>query len=409
MVQASVLLPAARIDVFSKQEHTLQLVKSLDDDWRFARIILGLQQSDLSGAIEYYKTHDSPNLIVIQTDEISDDLTSQLESLAEQCSEDTQCLIIGPENDVKLYRELTGMGVSDYLVHPVDKEDFVSSMSKILLSRLGQTDSHLISVIGTKGGVGTTNVSALLASGMSELARQKTLIMDEANAWSNLSVSMGFEPSAHMGEVYNAVERDDEDALNRIILKKSDKLSVLGTGSGGLLDITSSESEFEAVVDYMMQQFPYVIVDLSLAKRAVQKAILARSHAILIVTTTSLYALRTARSLIKELKDTIGADNASKLKLVINQQGRSASNEVGLKDIKAALDMVPDVEINFDPKVFLGSESSGEDIAQTPKGKKAQVDLLKALEDIFGNVIKHVEEETKSSSLGGKIGSIFKK
>ena len=50
--------------------------------------------------------------------------------------------MIGPVNDVQLYRHLTGMGISDYLVRPVESEHLVEALAnarEVARAELGVT------------------------------------------------------------------------------------------------------------------------------------------------------------------------------------------------------------------------------------------------------------------------------
>src|SRR5689334_17886303 len=114
----SILLPAAGVAVYSKDQETLAAARNLAHDWRFARINLVVEEGDVHAATAAYKELQSPDLIIIQTDHIDDAFAGQLEALAASCDEGTAAIVIGPVNDVYLYRKLIEMGVSDYLVRP---------------------------------------------------------------------------------------------------------------------------------------------------------------------------------------------------------------------------------------------------------------------------------------------------
>ena len=114
----SILLPASSIAVYSKEQQTLQSARDLENDWRFARVQVSGEEGDVETAIETYAEVASPDLIIIQTDTIDEGFTERLGALAAHCEEGTSAIIIGPDNDVNLYRKLIDMGVSDYMVSP---------------------------------------------------------------------------------------------------------------------------------------------------------------------------------------------------------------------------------------------------------------------------------------------------
>ena len=106
-----ILLPEARFFVFSNDKDTLLSTAELQKDWRFARVEVKAEAGDVDTAIEAFKEQDSPDLLIIQTDEIDDAFIERLGELSNYCDEGTSAVIIGPVNDVYLYRELIDLSL----------------------------------------------------------------------------------------------------------------------------------------------------------------------------------------------------------------------------------------------------------------------------------------------------------
>src|SRR6185312_9207569 len=153
----SVLLPASRVDFFALDDGTAEHAQRLATDWRFARVAVQVIREGIEGAIARYGQAASPELIIIETNDISDNFIQQLGNLAGVCAAGTDAVIIGHKNDVHLYRSLVEMGIKDYLVRPVSEEDMTKVIARTLVEKRGLSGSRLISVIGSKGGVGTTS------------------------------------------------------------------------------------------------------------------------------------------------------------------------------------------------------------------------------------------------------------
>ena len=56
----AVLLPEASIAVFSKDQETLESARALESDWRFARVVSGVEEGDINNAIQSYQEFESP-------------------------------------------------------------------------------------------------------------------------------------------------------------------------------------------------------------------------------------------------------------------------------------------------------------------------------------------------------------
>ncbi len=364
----TVLLPPSRVAIYSNEQSSLQALKNLEADWRFARVKIETFQGDVQKAIDTYATYASPDLLIVQTDQIDQGFTQQLETLASNCDHNTAAIVVGPVNDVHLYRKLIQMGVSDYLVRPLDTAVLAEVVAKTLINRIGVTGSHLITFIGAKGGMGVTALAQAAAWACADLLHQKTILVDSAGGWSPLSVGIGFEPATTLQEAVKAAEKDDDDSLKRMIFEASDKLSVLATGGDIMLENAVTPQQLETLIDSLMARYPVVIGDISGASHDLARAVIGRSNQIFLVSTPNLAALRLARSLLLEMKDIRGG-SLDNIDLVINMQGLSPKNEVPAKDIETAMDFKITASFTFLPDVFMSAESASQKITHGPEGK----------------------------------------
>lgn len=391
------LLPSAGVTVFSKDSDTLESAAALSDDWRFARVNVNAINGDVETAITTFNSEDATEIIIIQTDEIDDSFTERLGELSSYCDEGTAAIVVGPVNDVYLYRQLIEMGVSDYLVRPIKPEILKDVISKALIQRLGVSDSRLVAFVGAKGGVGTSSIAQICAWVSASDMENKTLLIDAAGGWSPLSVGIGFDPSANLSEIARAVEAQNEDALERMFFEASDKLTVLASGSDGMLDPSVSATQYEAVLDNLMVKSPVVMVDLSGAESSVKKMVLSRAHEIVMVTTPTVTSLRFCRSLLKEISG-IRGNESDDISLVINQTGLAKAYEVSSSDIGEALEFAPSASIPYVPSVFLNHESKIKGIITDKEASSFIGDLTAMLQKSISNNTSTTDQSDESSS-----------
>lgn len=399
--ETNILLPSATIDIFVKDEETLNAARALQNDWRFARVKVNAQEGDVETAIQTYQEGKSPTLVMVETATTDDSFIDKLGALSGNCEEGTNAVVIGPVNDVNLYRNLTSMGVSDYLVKPVPLETLSEIIAKTLIQSLGTSGSRLISVIGSKGGVGTSAITQALAWGLAEKMEQKTFLMDAAGGWSSLSVGMGFEPLTTLHEATKANESGDSDSLERMIHKAHEKLYVLASGSDTMLETSIQTLDYEDLINEMMKSYPVVLVDLSGAIPSLKRTVLNKSHETIMVTTPTLGSLRMARTLLQEIKLLHDGD-VSTVDMIVNMGGIAAGKEVPTKDIEAALDHKPSLTLPFDPKLFVGSENEGKRLSQISAG----ADIVTRLLPIVNRVLS-LNAETLSEEKNGMFDKII--
>ena len=402
----SILLPTSTVAVYSQDQTTLQAARDLENDWRFARVNVQTEEGNVEAAIEAYADVSSPELIIIQTDTIDESFTGRLEVLAGYCDEGTSAIVIGPDNDVNLYRRLIDMGVSDYLVRPVATPDMAEVIAKALIEKIGVTGSRLIAVMGSKGGVGASILSEALACCLSDVLGQKTMLLDTAGGWSTLSVGLGFEPSTTLNEAVRAAENNDEDSINRMLHMVDERLSVLATGGDVMLEPTVSAEQLEKLIDMLMIKYPVLIVDLSQSSEILQKAVLTRANQILVASTPTLPSLRLARSLIQEIREVRGGEDDD-VSLIINMQGQAAANEVSKKDIEKAMEFTVAAYLPYDANMFLGNESESKKLTDDKAARalieKTLVPLVKK------SIVAEDEEGGDGSSEDGLLGGLLGK
>lgn len=396
----SVLLPGARVTMFARDRESLESFRSLVQDWRFARVQMEAVEGGVDEAIATFQSREAPDLLIIETDTIDEGFTQKLEALSAYCSENTAAIVIGPVNDVNLYRRLIGMGISEYLVRPVKPDTLAFDIARSLIERIGATGSRLVTFIGAKGGVGSTVLAEGMAWGMAEIMHQKTMLLDAAGGWSSLSVGMNFEPVTTLSEAVRTAQSGDADAFRRILFQADDRLHVLSTGGDVMLDNTVDPATFERLLDHLMTSYPVVIVDLSAAPVGLRQATLLRAHEIIVVTTPQLPALRAARSLINEIRDLRGGKDDTVIDLIVNMIGSAQKHEIPKADIEAALDRKPSLMLDYKPGLFMAFESEGRKITSSPEGR----DIAQTLLQLVAKLIRGAGSDVSgpANDAGGK-------
>ncbi len=398
----SILLPEAKVAVYSADKATLDSANKAKEDWRFARVHLAVEEGDVETATAFYEDQPSPDLIIVQTDTIDETLTGKLERLAGNCDEDTAAIVIGPVNDVYLYRNLIEMGVSDYLVKPIAPSAMAEVIAKTLIERLGVSNSRLIAFVGAKGGVGVSALAQGAASGIADILGQKTILLDCSGGWSTMNVNFGFEPSTTLSEAAATSADGDEDSLDRMLFRASDHLSILASGSDIMLEPAVIPHDLENLLDKFLLKFPVMVVDLSHASPEISKTVLSRANQVIVVSTPFLPSLRLTRALIQEVKDIRGGDE-NEIELIINMQGLDRVNEVPEKDIEQAIEMKISSVVSFSGKAFLKLESAGKTLISNQDGR--QIISEKLLPVI--NKILSIDSKKKTGDGGGLLGRVL--
>jgi pilus assembly protein CpaE len=184
------------------------------------------------------------------------------------------------------------------------------------------------------------------------------LLFDVSGAWSFTSIAMGVDPSTSLTELCRLVQGTDQDAFKRLIQPINEKLSILPTGLEKLLDDSVSEDQFEILLNHLMSIYPIIIIDVSASPSHLKRLVLNRAHEIVIVSNPTTSSLRTARSLINEIKDLHGSQDDN-IDLIITMTDMAKESEVYKADIETVIDKKPFGYLPFIPKAYLNAEQGG--------------------------------------------------
>src|ERR1700693_2619211 len=115
------IAPAPRVSVqaFCETVETAGAIQAAAEDRRLGKAHIKVQMGGAPAAVEAYRGSPTPNVIILETGNHSDDVLANLDELAEVCDPGTRVVVIGRFNDIVHYRELIRRGVSEYVIGPV--------------------------------------------------------------------------------------------------------------------------------------------------------------------------------------------------------------------------------------------------------------------------------------------------
>ena len=220
-------VPRISLQVFCDDPGVSAVVESALKDRRMAKAHTKLHMGGAVAAVEAYRGAATPNVIVLEAPQNRDVLLEQLDELAHYCDPGTKVVVVGHANDIGLYRALMGRGVSEYLVAPFTPVDFVKAISKLYRGPDAKPLGRLISVIGAKGGVGSSTVAHNLAWSLATKLDMATVIVDCDLPFGTAGLDYNQDPPQGIAEAVFAPDRVDANLVERLLSKCGEKLSLL--------------------------------------------------------------------------------------------------------------------------------------------------------------------------------------
>jgi pilus assembly protein CpaE len=374
----SQIAPVPRISVqaFCESTEVVQVIENAANDRRMRKAHVKVHMGGVAAAIEAYRTAPTPNLIVLETFAERTTLIEQLGSLAEFCDPGTKVMVIGHENDIALYRELTSRGVSDYTVAPIDTLGFIGQVSLLYNGPSAEALGRTIAVVGAKGGVGASTITHNLAWSVSRLLECQTVIADLDLPFGTVGLDFNQDPPQGIADAVFSPERLDTNFVDRLLSKCSDTLSILAAPAtvDRLYDLP--EQAFDATLDILRSTTPCVFLDVPHMWCAWTKRVLVAADEVVIVAAPDLANLRNAKTIVDSLRAARLNDHPPRV--IINMVGVPRRPEISLAEFAKAIEVEPFGVVPFEPKLFGVAANNGQMLAEVEPGSK----IVETLDDV---------------------------
>lgn len=355
-------VPRISIQAFCETEIVAQTLEMTSKDRRMARAHVKVLMGGVSAAVEFYGTAPTPNLVIVESKLIGDELMASLGRLAEVCDSETKVVVVGHFNDILAYRELINNGVSDYLVAPVSMADLMSAISDIFVNPEKGPLGKIIAFMGAKGGVGSSTICHNVAWSISSKFKSETVLADLDMAFGTANINLDQDPAQGIAEAVYSPDRMDDILLDRLLAKCAEHLSLLAAPS--TLDRTYdfNSDAFNGVLEVAQRTSPIVILDMPQQWNGWTKTILAAADEVVITAAPELANLRNVKNLMDTLNEL--RPNDAMPRLIMNQVGMPKRPEISVADFLRPLDMQASVVIPFDPALFGMASNNGQMISE---------------------------------------------
>ena len=376
------LLPRAGIDAFCIDRATRAALKVTRDDWRMGRVTLSLHSGGIAGAIEHYRQHPSPQLVAVELEAAANDVEGAIDRLASCCQPGTGAIVLGQTNDVRLYRRLTEMGVSDYLVGPYRPEELIGAFGRALAAVNGQS-GRLVAVLGAKGGVGTTTIAQSIGWLAGERLGASSFIADLQGAAGTLGLAFGGDAKRSLDELLESVGqgRFDAEILSRVAQPVGEHLQLLPGGRGMLTPDAYAHDAIDRLLVEARTLADVTLVDLPAGLHPLSQHVATQADHLVLVTTPLLASLRNARMLLDELRQRRGSE--APVSVVVNGIDGYERAGLPLDAIREALDIKSVHTVPFAPNLFALAESNGRYFDHDSKADKPLRELLGLARELY--------------------------
>ncbi len=343
-----------------------------------ARSKVSLQSGGIQEAITYLGENETPQVLIIEVPDSGDSMFQSLEGLAEVCAPEARVILIGPDNDIALYRKLVTMGLSEYFSLNVTSEDLATTIDGFFAEGGGTELGRVIGFIGSRGGVGSSAVAANTAYSLGERFDEPVILIDMDLAFGTAAMSFNLQQKQSLVDALAQPGRLDDVLMARFMLKYNDHLSVVPSPSSLSGNFGIQLEAFEVLLKLVRQMAAFVVLDMPHQWQPWVHEILLDAGDVVVTAYPDLQSMRE----VKNLMDALVPQRAkSPTRLIFNRVGMSRKTEFSLKDFTGSLRVQPELSIPYDAVSFGTAMNNGQAIAQVNKNSKVvpQFDNLATL------------------------------
>lgn len=360
-----------------------------------------VEPGTVAEAAEFLKSHASPHTLVVEIPN-AEAAPQLLDALADVVNPGTRVIVTGKIDTFSFYHWLLSLGIHDYLLQPFNEQQLASSLAKgtaaaspTAATEKNATPRKMVAFIGARGGAGTTTMATAVASIIANDLGMLTALVDMDPQFGSVALGLDLEPSRGLRDALEKPDRIDSLFLERVMMKPTPQLSILGAEEQLAEFVTPHAQAGELLFAALREKFPMIMVDLPRQINVLSRYVLSHADHVVIVAEPSLLSLRDTLRLKDMVVETFKRPVPH---VLINREGYS-KQEPSRGEFAKHLELTPVGYVPFAAGV-IGATGRGDDVAKDAKLKNVTAPL-RTLAEQFAGKEKPVEEPKKKGKIKG--------
>lgn len=354
-------------------------------------------QGELSDALNFVNANRTPKVLLVDISN-SELPVGEIRKIQAHSAPNINIIAIGSRNEVGVFRDLMDIGISDYIVKPLNNTIFSAALDKANGAKhVIEKTGKLVQFISSVGGAGATTISSNIAWLLANSHFKRTLLMDTDFLFGTANMMLDIKAENAYLDILESPDKIDDYFVETILRKHEQRLYYLG----GLVDlvrgIVVDEAAFEALLVTIKKQFNYVVIDSQRTMSAMDKICFKHADSFVVLVEMSLAsAQNTARFL-----EYINTDQAGKRVMIIaNKVGLSTSGALSRETFEKIINHEISYMLPLDETVVLASANMGQPLVMSD-GPLTDL-LIEIAKDILGKheskkIIERIKKQNSTN------------
>ncbi len=370
----------------SKMTKSIFQVKIAVSDPVLSKKLAELVRADNSyELIEPIDRRKADLLITVLGANAAADLQQALAMLQKGLAE--ELFLISASTDPKILMQAMRAGVKEFFAQPLDAAEIREALVRFkkrrdhAQSQVETRGGNIVSVFGSKGGVGTTTVAVNLAVSLSQGHQKKVALLDMNTLFGEVPLFLELAPKFHWGEITKNIERLDEQFLLNTMTPHKTGVHVLPSPAYLNGHVRPTGDMMNHLLGLMQRMFDYIIIDAGQSTDDTSIKVLGASDTLMLITILSLPCLANTNKLLRSLID-MGYVPKEKIKVVLNRHIKKS--EISIVDAEAGIGQKLFWVIPNDYDTSMSAINSGKpllNVAASAAITKSFIEMAKMLND----------------------------
>lgn len=278
-------------------------------------------------------------------------------------------IIIEQELKEDTMRAALFSGARDVLIYPFTPSKLVDSIYRSCQSERKKLNSQqgksvkqkranrgqLITVFGTKGGIGKTFVSTNLAVSLAQHNGDRVVLVDLDLDFGNAALALNIIPQFTISDVVNEMANLDQDLLESYLIPHRSGIKLLAANAEPQMTEFVTAEHVSIILRLLQNAFDYVVIDMPARFYEPVDPALQEADMLLLVTTPEVVTLRNIKSCLNTLA--LLKYPPAKIKLVLNKV--DSRDDIKTRDVEATLNSKIYASLQADYRLVSSSMNQG--------------------------------------------------
>lgn len=248
------------------------------------------------------------DMLLLELDELRPQQTfTHIRSLL-NASSNLEVFLTASRTDPQVLLEAFRLGVKEFLPQPLTRQDVEPALARFeerFSGRVSGEEMHsgrVVSIIGARGGVGTSTVATNLAASVQQNKQRETVaLVDLDMHGGDLGLFLDLHPSQGLKHLAKDISRLDATIVRSSLVTHGSGLHLLASGYEGFEGIDSAMGSTMRIIGLLRSMYRHVFIDCGHVLEPAVKEALDCSDKIVVLTTLSLPVIRRTKRLIATL------------------------------------------------------------------------------------------------------------